>query len=156
MRKLAIALAICSMFVATFLVTPAVNASGFGVCSQDRFDVRPRMGHAKVVQKVSALIRCVEGRWSVPGGASKAISVADCESSLWPWVGQESSHVGLYQHISSDWTSRARAGLRARWFTDNAWNRVTGSWRGGKLARANVIVSLRMAHNGGWGPWSCA
>lgn len=156
MLRLTAVLAVASVLFMTAMPVERAEASGFGVCSQDRYDVRPKMGTAKVAHKMSALIRCVEDRWSVPGGASKAISVADCESSLWPWVGQSNTHVGLYQHISSAWTSRARNGLRSRWFTDHEWGRVTGSWKGGKHARANVIVSLRMAHNGGWGPWSCA
>jgi hypothetical protein len=91
---------------------------------------------------VRRLIRCAERRWSVPGGASKAVAVARCESGLEPDA-HSSGNAGVYQHATRYWPGRAAAwGFRG-------WSVYNG--------RANVIVTLRMVHRAGWNPWSgCA
>jgi hypothetical protein len=142
------------LFMAT--LPAAASASGFGPCSQDRFDVKPRMGHVVVSQKVEALIRCAERRWSVSGGAAKAIDVADCESGLWPWsMSSTGKYLGLYQQDRYAWVERVHSFLRQRWFNEHQWDRLLTVPRGGLLARANTLMSMRMAHNS-WDPWSCA
>lgn len=92
-------------------------------------------------EKVERLIRCAARTWPVPGGEDYAVSVARCESGLNPrsvWYG----HYGVFQHMLEYWPERAAAyGFRG-----------TSPLNG----RANIIVSIRMAHVGGWGPWSCA
>jgi hypothetical protein len=129
-----------------------------GPCVDERYVVRPAMGRERVARRVRALIRCAVGRWSVPGGAEKAISVASCESSLWPWVGR--SYVGLFQHSARYWQPRVRDLLRPMWFTARQWDRIDADARtnpgAAYQARANVLLSIRMAHRAGWGAWSCA
>ena len=131
-----------------------------GPCDEDRYDVKPAMGAEAVHRKVAALIRCAVRRWSVEGGADKAIAVATCESGLWPWaVGGD--NLGVFQHKATYWFSRVNRYLRERWFNAAQWERVhqeasVSNPRPAFLARANVLIGIRMAHSGGWGPWSCA
>jgi len=90
---------------------------------------------------VRRLIRCAEERWSVPGGAAKAVQVATCESGLEPDA-YASGNAGVYQHATRYWPGRAQTwGFRG-------WSVYNG--------RANVIVTLRMVHRVGWDAWSCA
>ena len=91
------------------------------------------------------LIRCAAHRWPVPGGGYKAIAVADCESNLGPTALSDSgSYAGLFQQSTLYWPSRART------FGQNDRSVFNG--------RANVIVSIRMAHAArSWGAWAgCA
>ncbi len=92
-------------------------------------------------QQVKQLIRCAARRWQVPGGPDKAISVARCESRLSPKAYNPGGYAGVYQQSMRYWKGRARD----YGFPD--WSVYNG--------RANVIVSIRMAHRYGWGPWGC-
>ena len=116
--------------------------------------VRPAMGAETVERKVAALIRCAVRRYSVPGGAATALRIARCESGehLWPWA-YSNGNAGVFQQRIAYWPGRARAYLRASWFPVHYADVVDHGWF---RARANVLVSIRMAHAGGWGPWSCA
>jgi hypothetical protein len=102
--------------------------------------------------KVTALIGCATARWSVPGGKAKAVQVATCESSLWPWS-SSAGNEGLFQ--LRYWTSRARVYLRRAWFwqmRDHNPYTLPSPY----LARANTLVAVLMAHRGwSWAPWSC-
>ena len=100
------------------------------------------------VRPVKRLIRCAVRRWPVPGGVSKALSVARCESSFRPdAVSPAPTNLGVYQHRATYWPARADRWLRPRWEISHRWNN----------ARANVIVSVRIAHVGGsWASWACA
>ena len=91
---------------------------------------------------IKQLIRCAARRWPVPGGAYKAIAVADCESHLDPRaLSNGGSLAGLFQQSTHYWPSRAtRFGQDDR----SVYN-----------ARANVIVSVRMAHAArSWAAWA--
>lgn len=90
---------------------------------------------------VKKLIRCAARRWPVPGGPDKALDVARCESGFEPDA-YGNGNGGVYQQRLTYWPDRAR-----RW-----------GFRGYRVynGRANVIVSVRMAHAVGWSPWSCA
>jgi hypothetical protein len=100
-------------------------------------DVDWRAGDAQVRR----LIRCAAGRWSVPGGAAKAVDVARCESGFEPDA-YSTGNAGVYQHSTRYWPDRAQNwGFRG-------WSVYNG--------RANVIVTIRMVHRFGWDAWSCA
>lgn len=91
--------------------------------------------------QVKQLIRCAARRWTVPGGPDKAVQVARCESHLDPDA-YGSGNAGVFQQRLVYWPARARAyGFPGA----SAYN-----------GRANVIVSVRMAHAAGWDAWSCA
>lgn len=92
-------------------------------------------------REVKHLIRCAARRWDVPGGPEKALDVARCESGFNPKA-YSSGNAGVYQHAVKYWPDRAEA----YGFPD--WSVYNG--------RANVIVSIRMAHRHGWDAWSCA
>lgn len=91
-------------------------------------------------RQVKKVIRCAARRWRVPGGPRKALSVARCESGFRPGA-YASGNAGVFQQALEYWPGRARhygfPGV-------SAYN-----------GRANVIVSVRMAHASGWSAWSC-
>ena len=90
--------------------------------------------------QVKKLIRCAEARWAVPGGASKALSIANRESNFRPTAyNSYSGAAGIYQHLRRYWPGRATDyGFKGR----SAFN-----------GRANIMVTMRMVHRGGWHPW---
>jgi len=92
-------------------------------------------------QQVKKLITCAADRWKVAGGPKKALAVAKCESGFDPQA-YASGNAGVYQQATKYWPKRAKTfGLPDR----SVYN-----------GRANIIVSIRMAHRWGWGAWSCA
>ena len=92
--------------------------------------------------QVKRLIRCAARRWNVTGGPDKAIRVARCESRFDPDAYNSGGYAGVYQQATRYWPSRATTyGFRDY----SVYN-----------GRANVVVSVRMAHRTGWGAWSCA
>jgi len=93
---------------------------------------------------IKQLIRCAARRWPVPGGAYKAIAVADCESDLKPRAYNSGGYAGLFQQSTRYWPSRARQYGQGDRSVFNG--------------RANIIVSIRMAHGArSWGGWAgCA
>lgn len=92
--------------------------------------------------QVEKLIRCAVDRWSVPGGADKAVAVARCESGMNPY--REGSGVGgVFQHSLRYWPDRATR------FGFDGWSVYNG--------RANVMVAIQYAHLYGWSAWGgCA
>ena len=94
--------------------------------------------------QIKQLIRCAAHRWDSPGTPRQAISVARCESHLNPRADNSSGYAGLFQQSTWYWPGRAD-----RWGQDD---------RSVFNGRANIIVSIRMAHAlGSWSPWAgCA
>lgn len=94
--------------------------------------------------QIKQLIRCAAHRWDSPGTPRQAISVARCESNLNPRAYNSSGYAGLFQQSTWHWPGRAD-----RWGQDD---------RSVFNGRANIIVSIRMAHAlGSWSPWAgCA
>jgi hypothetical protein len=92
--------------------------------------------------QLKRLIRCAARRWSVNGGPDKAVSVARCESRFNPNAYNPGGYAGVFQQATRYWRSRATTyGFR----DSSVYN-----------GRANIVVSVRMAHRTGWGAWSCA
>jgi hypothetical protein len=94
------------------------------------------------------LIRCAVNWRSVPGGFAKAHDIGHRESGykLNPKAYNPSSGAcGIFQHLKRYWEGRAKKYLERSWF--GVWPPPCTN------ARANVLVTVRMAHNGGWGPW---
>lgn len=90
------------------------------------------------------MITCATDKWSVPGGAAKAICVAKVESGLNPGaVSYSGKYVGLYQHLATSWSGRYDT------WTKPEWGLNTSAFNG----RTNAIVSVRMAHVYGWSAW---
>ncbi|HEV8564983.1 MAG TPA: hypothetical protein VGR41_08705 [Actinomycetota bacterium] len=91
---------------------------------------------------VKQLIRCSARRWHVAGGPDKAVAVARCESGFRPEAYNPGGYAGVFQQATRYWLDRSsRFGFRH-------WSVFNG--------RANIIVSVRMAHRYGWGGWGCA
>jgi hypothetical protein len=121
-----------------------------GVARADEGDERPgpcpivRAEDQGVQDWVRDLIRCAERRWEVPGGAEKAICIAQAESGLDPKaVSEDGTYVGLFQHSAAAWPDRYEEWTRRAWALDE--RPLNG--------RTNVIVTIRMVNAGGWGPW---
>lgn len=96
-------------------------------------------------QWVKQMIRCAEERWPVRGGAEKAICIAKAESGLNPKaVSVTGEYVGLFQHWAEVWPDRYRTWTRKVWELDERWGN----------GRTNTIVTIRMVHANGWGPWA--
>ena len=93
------------------------------------------------------LITCAATRFPVPGGADKAICIAERESGLIPTASSPTGdYVGLFQHQAAAWPDRY-----TEW-TRPAWQLKPSPLNG----RTNAIVTMRMVNADGWGPWSGA
>ena len=94
--------------------------------------------------QIKQLTKCAASRWDNPGTPDQAIAVADCESNLNPRAHHSSGYASLFQQSTLYWPGRA-----------NQWGQDDRSVFNG---RANIIVSIRMAHaSGSWSQWAgCA
>jgi hypothetical protein len=91
--------------------------------------------------QIKQLIKCAASRWDSPGTPDQAVAVADCESNLNPRAYSSSGYAGLFQQSTRYWQVRA-----------DQWGQDDRSVFDG---RANIIVSIRMAHaSGSWSPWA--
>ena len=109
--------------------------------------IKPSLGGPVVERRVRHLIACSTKRWPVSGGTPMALCIAHRESGpyMWPWADSGSSK-GTFQQNSAYWPDRARTFWERRW--------LPAAWPPNYFnPRQNVIVSIRMAHSGGWGPW---
>jgi hypothetical protein len=98
-------------------------------------------------REVRMSIRAAVKLWPVPGGVDKALSVARCESGFEATDSSPGSgYEGVFQQATAYWPSRLATYDSPRWALHDSVNN----------ARSNVVVSIRMAHAGGWGPWGCA
>jgi hypothetical protein len=131
-RALVAALASASLWApATTAVAREAQIVPVRVCNYDW-----RAGTWQIKQ----LIRCAALRWDSPGMPGQAISVARCESIVNPRAYNSGGYAGLFQQSISFWPGRA-----------DQWGQDDRSVFNG---RANIIVSVRMAHAAGsWSPW---
>jgi hypothetical protein len=84
-------------------------------------------------------------KWPVEGGVGKAIRVAACESGADLMHPREpGGYSGTYQQSERYWPGRQDS-----YAPD--WDKPIPESSG--IPRANVVVSIRMASGGGWGPW---
>lgn len=90
---------------------------------------------------VKRLIRCSAHHWGVPGGATKALSIARRESRFHPGAyNAYSGASGIYQHLRRYWPGRASTWGFSGWSAFNA--------------RANIMVTMRWVHRlRSWHPW---
>jgi len=89
---------------------------------------------------------CVLQKWSVPGGYSKFYDVGDCESGWWRFSNNDGRYLGLFQHSSYYWSTRVANMEPVGWHLSRKWTN----------SRTQIVVTARMVHSGGWGPWTCA
>jgi hypothetical protein len=89
---------------------------------------------------VKRTIRCAVAHYPVKGGASKALYIAWRESRFNPYA-TNGSFKGVYQQGTTWWPDRYRT-----YGFSYLKNKILN-------ARTNIIVSIRMAHRHGWGPW---
>lgn len=158
MRRATVVLAVLATMAPLIHAPPARAETPTGPCTGYRWLAKDVSGPDRpiiVAERVADLIWCAVRRWPVPGGYQKALDIAYRESRLLWWAANPSraacddgwGSCGVYQHAARYWPGRVRHYLRPEWFP-NTWPDVPW-WN----ARANVIVAIRMAHTGGWGPW---
>jgi hypothetical protein len=124
--------------VLCLFVPPTPASAGTGPCDLTR------KADESVRGKMRRMIRCATDRWEVPGGAERAICVADAESDLNPMAESAGGDfLGLYQHMARAWPDRYDT------WTRPAWRLNTNALSG----RSNAIVTIRMVNADGWGPW---
>lgn len=129
-----------------FLLFPSHPAPA-GVRAQCRFQGMDRGKWTD--HEVKATIRCATDHYQVAGGTRKALCVARHESGFEATANNtRSTALGVYQVLVDTW-SGWHGHLRSRW-----WHRGWELSHSRLNARANVIVSIRIAHAGGWGPWA--
>jgi len=117
-------------------VASADHASG--PCDFHREDTQTVREHSR------AQIRCAVARWAVPGGADVALCIAKRESGLLPWAESgDGLNKGLFQQHVRYWDVNYDV------YSQPAWQLPQRVLSG----RTNTIVSIRMAHAIGWGPW---
>lgn len=89
---------------------------------------------------VKRIIKCAVAHYPVKGGAPKALYIAWRESRYNPYA-TNGRFKGVYQQGTTWWPDRYQT--YGFWYLRN---RILN-------ARTNIIVSIRMAHRHGWGPW---
>jgi len=97
---------------------------------------------------VKRTIRAAVARWSVPGGYTFALSVARCESGADLLDSSSDGYTGTFQQSTRYWRGRRAA------YNPPTWDKPLPM--AAANPRANVVVSIRMAHGSGWDAWSCA
>jgi hypothetical protein len=75
--------------------------------------------------------------------------VANRESHFYPWALNPSGCAGVYQHQLDYWPGRVAQWIEKEWYSPWRWQHGISAFD----MRANVIVTIRMAHVEGWGPW---
>lgn len=105
-------------------------------------------GHAGFTDhEVKLLISCAVDHYSVPGGAVRALYVANRESGYECRARNPfSTASGVLQITASTWNS---------WWSTLA-PRLNPEWRLRKHVlgcRPNVMIGILAAHRWGWGPW---
>ena len=148
MRRLMFA-AIVVVFASLLVVLPA-RAADRGPCDEERWlRITPQEWTSELVK---GLIRCAANRFDVD--VSTAMRVADCESSFYAFA-HSNGNYGVFQQRGVYWPDRAKALLREDWFNKAQWDRIEDVPQGPYIARANVLLSMKMVRNTGWGDWSC-
>jgi hypothetical protein len=111
-----------------------------------------RSGGESVQSYAKQVIGCTAARWTVPGGAARAICIARRESGLDPAAKSSGGgYLGLFQHSASYWPTRFRE------WTSPAWQLSPSALN----ARSNTIVTIRAVHavnswrGAGWGVNGC-
>lgn len=91
---------------------------------------------------------CATGKWSVPGGLSKFMSVGSCESGWNRFANNGGRYLGLFQHAASAYVGRVNDYQPPSW--DVA---LSTRWTN---SRGQIVMTARMVHASGWGAWTCA
>lgn len=110
-------------------------------CRYASLDQNPRMN----VREVRKTIACAVRHMPVSGGLRKALYIAGREGGFYYHAYNPSGASGVYQVIPSTW---------------HHWTQLFANWRhqhhisaGVFRGRANVLISVRAAHQWGWGSW---
>lgn len=97
-------------------------------------------------REVIRTIRAAVWHWPVPGGADTALAIASCESGLRYNASNGGQYLGVWQQSADYWFGRLNT------YDSRRWDLAPSPFN----ARSSTIVSIRIAHNNGWGAWSCA
>jgi hypothetical protein len=137
LARLALAVSVAAAVVVV-VAPPAPAGHRAGPCALHREDGE------SLRQLSRRRIRCAIREFGpVPGGAARAICIADRESGLIPTARSRTGmYLGLFQHAAASWDDRYE-----RW-TYPGWELPVSALRG----RTNAIVAIRMVEDAGrWG-----
>lgn len=126
------------------LADAALDAGGW---RQDecRFQSLMRPTWTPLEEQLAA--ECAIHKWPVYGGYQLFYAVADCESGWNRLASNAGRYVGLFQHAAAYWQGRVAA-------AQPDWGKaLSPRWQN---SRTQIVVTARMVHDSGWGPWSCA
>ena len=147
MRKVLIpALAIGLLFGA-MTATPAAAHGSHGPLKWSGWQWENCALPSHTDQQVQRLIRCAVDHF--PTSLRTALYVADRESGYETHADNGTCCAGVYQQHTSYWPGRVAAYNRAM---PRRLDVSTSVYNG----RANVLVSIRMAHRSSWAAWSTA
>lgn len=125
--------AVLALFLVGLLASPASAARAARVCTQE----------AQGPASVKSLIQCMAPRLDL--STSHALYIAWRESHYQPWARNPSSgSCGVFQHMPRYWPGRV-----GHWYYGPRVAERMSCYNG----RTNVLVSLRMMRDGGYGPW---
>lgn len=91
---------------------------------------------------------CAIAKWPVSGGYDQFFSVAACESGWNRFANNSGRYLGLFQHAAPYWSGRVGSSQPSGWD-----KKLSTRWTN---SRSQIVVTARMVHSGGWGPWGCA
>ena len=136
-RFLTIVLAV-GVFATGGMMLKTTPAKAAGICE---FPWQRRNGGYSTWQ-VKRIVRCAVAHYPVAGGERKALYIAWRESRYDPYaVNPNGRFKGIYQQGISWWSDRYHT-----YGFDYLKPKILN-------ARTNIIVSIRMVHKHGWGPW---
>ena len=138
LRVASLAIAFVLALPTSLLLPRALAGDVPGPCALTRLDDETIRAFSK------RRIACAVERFGpIPGGAERAICIADRESHLNPKASSETGmYLGLYQHAAEYWPARYEG------MTNPDWELPASALHG----RSNSIVTVRMvARAGAWG-----
>jgi hypothetical protein len=141
MRRVVGAVVVMAVALGTMTASPAESRPDWreDEIRYARSDGRRGWSTADVRRTIAAAV----ARWPVPGGLAQALEVAQCESGsdLLAPAGVD-GYAGTYQQSERYWQGRRAA------FNPKHWDKPLPESPANP--RANVVVSIRMAHATGW------
>src|SRR5262245_20339951 len=92
--------------------------------------------------------QCAVEKWTVPGGFGTFEAVGSCESGWNRFASNGGNYLGLFQHAAASYIGRIHA------FEPPTWEKgLSERWTN---SRGQIVMTARMVHAVGWGPWTCA
>lgn len=135
--------------MAVLLIPAGTNATAGTTRPCASIKLAPRfVSVAEYHHRAERLIRCLSTRYGTSVSTAHYVGHRESGANLFPRaVSPNGCCRGVFQHHRAYWSGRAERWLEWGWFK-NAPGKVSVF-----NPTANIIVTIRMAASGGWGPW---